>query len=260
MNRDMMTKSKRKRRVSTASSSSEQTETLKEPKDVLELGKYLVRELGFDDGVDTLGRWMSHHVAELITLAKSERTVSRQRSAQRDAVSTILKIWEHRRDLPSRANPIGPYADLLKFLELVRNDSSSSPFGYFRGRAESHCDELSARLFKAFTRLIGVLLFMKVGQLGSRSSTRERVVLQALSPDERRLLDTIRSWERLVGAGNSRNGRSGKRSASEPPKPLNLPELAMEWLDEIHEVVPDLRKAIEDTLRSTHPSDDANEN
>lgn len=231
---------------------------LKEPKDVLELGRYLVRELGFDDGVDTLGRWMSHHVAELITLAKTERTVSRQRTAQRAAVSTILKIWEHRRHLPGRANPIGPYADLLRFLELVRTDSSSSPFGYFRGHTESRSEELSARLFEAFTRLLGVLLFMKVGQLGSRPVSHERAALRALNRDERKLLGNIRSWMLLVGADDVRKGRSGKRPTLEPSKPLNLPELAMSWLDEIQGVVPELRKAIEDSSRSTNPLEDAN--
>lgn len=223
----------------------------------MELGRYLVRELGLDDGVDTLGRWMSHHVAELITQAKTERSVSRRRKAQRDAVSTILKIWEHRRDLPGRANPIGPYADLLQFIELVRTNSSSSPFGYFRGHAESRTDELSARLFEAFTRLLGVILFMKMGQLGSRSDTREAAARRALNRDERRLLDSIRSWKRLVGAENARNGRLRKRPRSEPSKPLNLPELAISWLDEIQDVVAELRTAIEDPLRSADPSEDA---
>src|SRR5688572_3455622 len=98
MNRDMTTKRRRKRRGSTASSSSDPMVTLKEPKDVLELGKYLVRELGFEDEVDTLGRWMSHHVAELITVAENGRTAASRRIAKRDAVTTILRIWQHRRN------------------------------------------------------------------------------------------------------------------------------------------------------------------
>jgi hypothetical protein len=232
---------------------------LKQPKDVLELGRHLVRELGLDDGVDTLGRWMSHHVAELITQAKTERTVSRQRKAQGDAVSTILKIWGHRRDLPGRADPISPYADLLRFIEVVRTDSSSSPFGYFRGRAESRRDELSARLFDAFTRLLGALLFMKVVQLGPQPGTRERATRRALNRDERRLLDSIRSWERLVGADSTRSGKSRKGRSSEPSKPVTLPEVARSWLDEIQDVVPELRNAIGDSLRPAHASEDAND-
>jgi hypothetical protein len=231
---------------------------LKEPKDALELGKYLVRELGFEDGVDTLGRWMSHHVAELITRAKSERTVSRQRIAQRDAVSAILKIWEHRRVLPGRANPIGSYTELLRFVELVRPGSSSSPFGYFRGRTESRSDELAARLFEAFARLLGVLLFMKVEQYDSRPVTRDRAALRALSHDERKLFVSIRSWMVLVGADETPKRRSRKRATSERSRPLNLPELALTWLDEIQHLVPELRKAVEDSLRSINSSQDAN--
>lgn len=224
----------------------------------MELGKYLVRELGFDEGIDTLGRWMSHHVAELICLAKSERAVSRQRVAERAAVSTILKIWEHRRNLPGRANPIGPYADLLQFLELVRTSSSSSPFGYFTGRTESRSDELAARLFEAFTRLLGVLLLMKTGHLDSRPVPHERAALRALNRDERKLLGSIRSWLQLVATDNAREGRSGKRLTSEPSIPPNLPQLAMSWLDEIDGVLPELRKAIEDSLQSANPSEGGN--
>jgi hypothetical protein len=35
-----------------------------------------VRELGFEDGVDTLGRWMAHHLAELIDKAENGATVA----------------------------------------------------------------------------------------------------------------------------------------------------------------------------------------
>ena len=67
-------------------------ELSKPPKDVLELGRHLVRELGFEDGVDTLGRWMSHHVAELIDKAENGVTAAERVRARKLATETILKL------------------------------------------------------------------------------------------------------------------------------------------------------------------------
>lgn len=45
-------------------------EELKRSSDVLELGKLLVKALDLDETVDTLGRWMAHHIAELMQAAE----------------------------------------------------------------------------------------------------------------------------------------------------------------------------------------------
>ena len=227
---------------------------MKEPKDVLGLGSYLVRELGFHDSCDTLGRWMSHHVAEQIAEAKNARTVARRRVAQRNAVSTILKIWEHRRVLPGRANPIGPYSDLLRFIELLRTHSPASPFGYFSGRADTRSDELVARLFEAFTCLLGALLFVKVGQLGARPVPLERAALKALGREERRLLKNLRLWMELVAADSASTGRSMKRSRAKQQS--SWPAHAVSWLDEIVQIAPELRGALESSEPPTQGPDD----
>ena len=52
------------------------------PADVLELGKILVRELKLDPGVDTLGRWMAHHIAELIRAADEADDVEERRDRE----------------------------------------------------------------------------------------------------------------------------------------------------------------------------------
>jgi hypothetical protein len=71
-------------------------EPSKPPKDVLGLGRHLVRELGFEDGVDTLGRWMAHHLAELIDKAENGVCATERVEARKSATETILKVWEHR--------------------------------------------------------------------------------------------------------------------------------------------------------------------
>ena len=93
---------------------------MKLPRDVLALGRHLVRELGFDDQRDTLGRWMAHHLAELINKAENGATGTERVRARKNATETILKIWEHRASLPGNAYPLAPYKDILKVLDRLR--------------------------------------------------------------------------------------------------------------------------------------------
>ena len=56
---------------STASSSSDALEPSKLPSAVLRLGARIVRELELEPSVDTLGRWMAHHLAEVMQEVES---------------------------------------------------------------------------------------------------------------------------------------------------------------------------------------------
>lgn len=47
---------------------------------VLDLGRKLVQELDLDPGVDTLGRWMAHYVAELIHYADNATPDGREQA------------------------------------------------------------------------------------------------------------------------------------------------------------------------------------
>jgi ribosomal protein S18 acetylase RimI-like enzyme len=80
----------------------------------LELGEAIVREMGLDDDTDTLGRWMCHHVASLIDQSRSVQTPALRRTAQQEAVSTILSLWEKRSSLPGKAYPLARYKFLLQ--------------------------------------------------------------------------------------------------------------------------------------------------
>lgn len=62
--------------------------------DVVSLGEALVEELGLARSVDTLGRWMSHHVAELIMAAKTAKPEEVEEAELR-CRRAVIDLWNH---------------------------------------------------------------------------------------------------------------------------------------------------------------------
>ena len=84
----------------------------------MDLGRALVEELGLDQGVDTLSRWMAHHLADLIKDAETSRV--EDRSAKLDnCTKTILDIWERRHQLPNGKRPFEDFEPILRVLESL---------------------------------------------------------------------------------------------------------------------------------------------
>lgn len=95
----------------------------------LELGKKLTGELGLDQSVDTLGRWMAHYIAELIQDA--EKANPQERPAKMRACSeAILSLWKHRHELPNGKRPFEELEPILKALESLNPDYDTPR--YFR--------------------------------------------------------------------------------------------------------------------------------
>src|SRR5438552_13165247 len=110
------TKGKRKQEKEKSFSSAEAATSRTLP-DVLELGTHIVKELELKDRGDTLNRWLAHHVAELIYDAEHATADPKaRREAQKRATETILKIWDHRANLPGHANPLARYREILEVL------------------------------------------------------------------------------------------------------------------------------------------------
>ena len=83
---------------------------------VVALGKRIVQEIELDDSVNTLGRWMAHHIAELIVQAETAEE-SKQSSLEDRCRTAILALWDHINKLPSAANP---FDNLESFATTVR--------------------------------------------------------------------------------------------------------------------------------------------
>lgn len=98
-------------------------------KAVLDLGKKLVDEFGLDKGVDTLGRWMAHYIAELILDVESAAPEDKA-SKQERCASAILDLWQHRAELPNGTRPFEDAEPILRALESL--DPCDETPRYFR--------------------------------------------------------------------------------------------------------------------------------
>ena len=241
-----MTKKKPRRSDSTESSSSEEMEPSKPPKDVLGLGRYLVRELKFEDGVDTLGRWMAHHLAELIDAAENGETAAERLQARTRAMETILKVWEHRTSLPGNAYPLAPYKDVLQVLDRLRPDHN--PFRYFSHYAKRTKEQLAAELFDGLARLIITLLLMKM-PAGKESATVDEAAIEALSGTEQHVLTALQQWGELFASTSRSSGRTRKSKRRGDDGKVNLDEAAVRSIDSITTILVELRSELQEADR-----------
>lgn len=223
-------------------------EPSKLPKDILELGRHLARELGFEDGVDTLGRWMAHHLADLIDIAENGTTLDERLRAQANATETILKIWEHRTSLPGKGYPLAPYKDILLVLDRLR--PSDNPFRYFGHHTEAKREQLAAALFDDLSRLIIALLLMQAPSVVDIAE-QETIATEALSETEQYLLHSLHQWSELFTATSKDSGRTQKGRNSHKQAEINLNEIAIEIVDDITTTLTELRSELEKSSNST---------
>jgi hypothetical protein len=202
----------------------------------LELGRYLVRELGFEDGVDILGRWMSHHLAELIDKAENSVSADERTKARKEATNTIIRIWEHRTSLPGKAYPLKSYQNILLVLDRIGPDND--PFTYFKGDEK---DRLASNLFIDMSRLIPILLLMKINQINKPVEIAP-VALDALDATEQYILKSILKWMELFKQTSKRPRTSEEEKEKETGnESYDFSQLALSIIDDITSTLEGLR-------------------
>lgn len=210
---------------------------------MLELGRHLVRELNLEDEFDTLGRWMAHHVAELISEATNGTSKAGRLRARKLAVETILKVWDHRESLPGYAYPLARYDDLMKILDRIRPEDN--PFR-FSQLSESKTDQYAGILFDRLTRLVIALLLIKLGRF-EKIAKINRAVLKALDDDEKQVLAAFLQWNELFTPTPKRSGRLRKNKNDAGVTTLTLKEAALQLVDAITATLLELRQALGET-------------
>lgn len=82
------------------SDSSPSPEAVRAWGDVVRLGQTIVAEMELDNSNDTLGRWMSHRLAELMKKAESAKSEAERETARKSTSDLIFALWDHRASWP----------------------------------------------------------------------------------------------------------------------------------------------------------------
>jgi hypothetical protein len=87
-------------------------------KALLALGCKLVEELGLDDSTDTLGRWMAHHIADL--MVRAERATGEDKKLlEKECFELILALWKHLAELPNGKRPFEELEPVVRAIESL---------------------------------------------------------------------------------------------------------------------------------------------
>ena len=167
------------------------------PSEVLKLGALIVRELDIDKGNDTLGRWMAHHLAELI--GEAEGADGDESTEIRDQiVDLILRVWSHRRSFPRRKNPLSDLEDLASLLWRLRPEASP-----FRRLGSNETEDILASVFRRFQRIVvyGILLMSGINTVPEKVEDFESY----MDEHERELIHNARRWIEAFNTDKTRD-------------------------------------------------------
>jgi hypothetical protein len=204
------------------------------PEDVLELGTHLVHELGLEDSTDTLGRWLAHHLAELICDIDSDPNVSARKDKLSLATDIITKLWARREHLPGGANPIRRFTAILRVLDgLVPN---ANPWLRMNN---SQLQRTAATLYDRLSRLTIGLLLLEL-DLTKVATTKRSSVEKHMTTEECRILEHL--YERLEALGIRTDGTVSSADSSGATLSEVVIELADETTQELLQLKENVRK------------------
>ena len=149
------------------------------------LGKQIVSELGLEPGVDTLSKWMAHHIAELIADVESQTDPEVKRNKETQAAESISKLWQHRSKYDNRINPLHDLKPILQVIQTLDPNRNVwiTNFGGPDGNA-------FAQVYDALRRLVILMIVRKSGETpraGTSTSSHQ-------DADELLITASINAW------------------------------------------------------------------
>lgn len=147
----------------------------------------IVQQLKLESRGNVLERWLAHHLAEVLNEANSlsgpDKTLAEQR-----AVDLILKLWAHRRALPTPVDPLGGFRDAIGVLGRLKPEDN--PWARF-SRDRSLHETLLQEIFETMCRTVLGGLLLTQTEVARAISNKE---LEYLEEEEIFLDKTLRSW------------------------------------------------------------------
>ena len=151
-----------------------------------------------EPGVDTLGRWMAHYIAELMKLAEETSDLEERKRAQDKCCETILRLWEHRSSLPHDARPLGRLENVLSAIETIWGEKSPWSHGLSKEEMERIGGPwmgFAQEVEKSGIRMCRIAL---IAAIAEKSFGQERRWLdehgKMLSDEEKKIIEVLNSW------------------------------------------------------------------
>ena len=159
----------------------------------MRLGARIVRELGLEPGVDTLGRWMAHHLAEVMREAENAEE-SNKELAREQAVELILKLWSHRQSLPGGASPLNDLKTVMSVIGQL--GQAASPYQRY---SADETEKLLAKIFDGLRLVVahGILLIAGTKELPDDLDAAGPF----LNDEEQQFIGAVKGWLDYVKTG-----------------------------------------------------------
>lgn len=101
--------------------------------EIIKLGEKLIKELDLEYSTNTLARWMSHYLAELIQNIDNVESKEEKKVLQKECCDIILKIWSQKENLPI-TKPLDNLKPVIEILQVLNQKEESSVLPHWFGR------------------------------------------------------------------------------------------------------------------------------
>lgn len=178
----------------------------------LELGKELAQDLSDDD---VLGRWMAHHISDLIIRAENA-TGQQALELRRETADTIIRLWAHRSSAPLRSRPTQALDPVSETLVRLEQDKPWRFYGMFPTDSEPDGDTTRTTLLRFALELeetvrdvVRHIIVAAAEQATDKEAKWLRLAEHLAEDDQRHLLRLIRRVKRRLGAEHTDPAATG---------------------------------------------------
>lgn len=159
-------------------------------KDALALGQLLVENLNLSDSNDTLGKWMAHHLAQLMQDAKKAPKGKSKSALEAQAAELIVKLWMHRAEFQNRINPLDALAPVIRVIQSLDDNNPSWIPRHLSGEASS--------LYHVFRRLMIAAICSRAETDAAEGLVQAKKTAKFQSADERAIVEGLGIWSEVL--------------------------------------------------------------
>jgi hypothetical protein len=139
---------------------------------------------------------MSHHLAELMTLATAEIDPDKKHKYDEQCISLIQRLWQSRDCLPANARPLGRIEEALKAFIAIEEDRKDAMAAVRNSESyQAPWITFMRNTYLAERRLFAIALMAGLleAEFGSENQWIEQHKSQ-LAPDELKMIQLLDNW------------------------------------------------------------------